>query len=115
MSRFSGIPDVPQGGIDEWQALVLNALKENVELLTGQRGEVDGASRALVHGQFSLPDVPNPQLVRTTAQGFSVVTGNVAVPTFQDYANLLRDFNQLAADVAALRSVLDTVVRQLRS
>jgi hypothetical protein len=114
MARFSGIPDIPQAGIDEWQALVLSSLKENVELLTGQRGEPDGASQALVRGQIALGDLPTQRLTRVTAQGFSVTTGNVAVPTFQDYANLLRDFNNLAADYAALRSAVETIIRQLR-
>lgn len=115
MARFSGIPDIPQGGIDEWQALVLSSIKENVELLTGQRGESDGASQALVRGQISLSDLPAPRLTRITAQGYSVVANNVAVPTYQDYSNLLKDFNNLAADYAVLRSAVETIIRQLRS
>lgn len=115
MARFSGIPDIPQGGIDEWQALLLGALKENVELLTGQRNESDGASQALVRGQISLGDLPPARLTRLTAQGFSAVANNVAVPTYQDYSNLLKDFSNLAADYLILRSAVETIIRQLRS
>lgn len=36
-SRYTAIPAVPIVGIEEWQSRLLNALKENVELLTGTR------------------------------------------------------------------------------
>ena len=38
-TRYSGIPAVPTTGVDEWQVRMLSAIKENVELLAGIRGE----------------------------------------------------------------------------
>ncbi len=39
MARFTGIPEIPQGGIDEWQYRVFEAMKQNIELLTNTRNE----------------------------------------------------------------------------
>ena len=41
MARFTAIPAVPQGGITDWQSVLISSVKENVELLTGLRGESD--------------------------------------------------------------------------
>jgi len=50
MSRFTGIPVVPTSGLSGLQANLFGALKENVELLTGTRGETGLTSRALIRG-----------------------------------------------------------------
>ena len=39
MARFTAIPAVPQGGITDWQSVLITSVKENVELLTGLRGK----------------------------------------------------------------------------
>lgn len=114
MARFSGIPALPEGNIDEWQALILNALKQNVELLTGSRGESDGASQALLRGDVSVAPPPAPQFVQLSARGSGVRISNVNVPTLVDYVNLLRDVQTLANDVAQLRSTVTALVQQLR-
>ena len=38
MSRFTGIPSLPQVGVEEWQSRILGAMKQNIELLIGTRG-----------------------------------------------------------------------------
>ena len=42
MARFSGIPEIPEGLGQEWAPALIGALKQNVELLAGIRGEVIG-------------------------------------------------------------------------
>ena len=46
-NRFTSVPAVPQGGFTDYQTVLIGAVKENVELLTGLRGEVDTASKAV--------------------------------------------------------------------
>ena len=114
MTRFVGIPSVP---LDAEPNLVrvLLALKENVELLTDQRGEPDKASVALTSGSFSLPTADN-KFQGLTARGNSVlVTNNIPVPLTSDYVKALQDIQQLANDLATVRNVLNLLILQLRS
>lgn len=114
MARFTGIPSLPQSNIDPWQMSVLGALKENVELLTGTRGEADGASRALLKGQITT-QTPAPQFTALSARGSGVTINNAQVPSLSDYVSLLRDVQLLANDVARLRATVDTLIQQLRA
>ena len=113
MARFSGIPALPEENVDEWQSLVLGSLKQNVELLTGSRGETDGASRAILRGDLNVAPPPTPQFVQLSARGTGFKVNNVNVPSLTDYVNLLRDVQTLANDVAQLRNTLTALVRQL--
>lgn len=115
MARFTGIPSLPQSGIDPWQMSVLGSVKENVELLTGTRGEADNASRALTRGQFTVAPPPAPSLVALSARGTGVTISGVQVPSLNDYISLLRDVQLLANDVARLRATVDTLIQQLRA
>lgn len=133
-TRFTGIPAVPQTGVDEWNARMLSAIKENVELLTGTRGEGDNASRALTKSNFSVNAPPAQQMTNVSASGagaalissfeltgppggpFTVnVTGRANVPVLEDYNNLVVDVQALANDVAALRATVEILITQLRS
>jgi len=114
MARYVGIPAVPMAGVEEWQAQLLNSLKENVELLAGIRGEPDGASAAINRSSVTVPRPPTPQLSQVSARGSGVVISDTQVPLLQDYTNLVRDVQALTNDVAALRTTLDTLITQLR-
>jgi hypothetical protein len=115
MARFTGIPSLPQSNIDAWQMSVLGALKENVELLTGTRGEADGASRALLKGQVSVAQTATPQFVALSARGSGLTISGAQVPSLADYVSLLRDVQLIANDVARLRATVDTLIQQLRA
>lgn len=115
MARFSGIPALPEGNIEEWQTGILGALKQNVELLTGSRGEADGASQALLRGDITVAEVPAPQFTQLSARGAGVTVSGVSVPTINDYTNLLRDVQALSIDVAQLRATVTTLIQQIRS
>ncbi len=114
MTRFSGIPAVPQANIDYALAQLLDALKQNVELLTGSRGEADGSSRAIVRGALTVVAPADPAFRRLTATGAGFVVGGAAVPSATDYVALLRDVERLAADVEVLGRTLSLLIRQLR-
>ena len=114
MARFTGIPDVPQGGANDAQNRVLEAIKQNVELLAGIRGEADGASAAILKSQVAVKAVPPPVFQGSTAQGGGFTIANVQVPSITDHVALIRDVQALAQDVASLRSVVAALITQLR-
>lgn len=114
MARFSGIPAVPVGGIEPQVARVLYALKENVELLTNQRGEADGASVALLAGSISTAQA-SAAFSGLTARGVGVSISGIEVPLLSDYVKALQDIQTLAYDNAVLRTTVNTLIAQLRT
>lgn len=139
MARFSGIPSLPQSGVEEWNLRTLGALKQNVELLTGSRGESDLASKALIRSQFTVGPPPSPSLtsvsqlavspnisgltavnVTPVAVGTPVIVADAGWTAFLSslssggYASA-QDVQRLASDVAQLRSTLNTLIAQLKA
>ena len=114
MSRFTPIPSPPQSDISPWQYSILNSMKENIELLSGLRGEKDGASQAILKSSVTIRAVPSQQMTRVSAQGAGVTVSGVSVPILTDYVALVRDVQTLAQDVANLRSTVETLISQLR-
>lgn len=112
--RYAAIPDIPAGGLTNWQAQTLAALKENVELLAGIRGEKDGASKAVLKAQVTVGSPPAQTMQRVTATGAGFTISGVNVPSLDDYNNLLINVQQLANDVAALRNTVNTLIQQLK-
>jgi len=113
-ARYTAIPAVPLVGVDEWQSQLLNALKENVELLTGTRGEPDLASAAINVARLSVAVPPVQAMQRVTATGSGVTISGANVPVFEDYTKLIVDVQQLANDVANLRATVEVLITQLR-
>lgn len=128
-TRYSGIPAIPTTGVDEWQSRMLSAIKENVELLAGIRGESDLASKAITKAQVSISDPAAQVMTNVSAAGagtnvltsFSIagdvvtITGQASVPVLDDYTNLVVDVQSLANDVANLRATVQLLLTQLRS
>ena len=113
-TRFTAIPPVPLVGSEPWQVQLLNAMKENIELLTGTRGEVDFASAALTRAALTVTVPPEQTMTQISAQGNGVSINNTAVPAFEDYTQTLVDLQKLANDVAAVRATLEVLILQLR-
>tara|TARA_R100001594_G_scaffold54753_3_gene88340 strand:+ start:605 stop:964 length:360 start_codon:yes stop_codon:yes gene_type:complete len=113
-NRFTGIPAVPHEGLTDLQTQIFSSVKENVELLTGTRGEADLASRAVVRGEISVNTMPDQNLRQVTAKGVGVSISSNDVPTFADYNKLRQDVQTLADDLAYTRSVINLLVRQIR-
>lgn len=114
MARFSAIPNPPQSEMSSWQYTILASIKENVELLTGARGEKDNASRAITKSSITVQPAPVQTMQQITAQGAAVNLEGAVVPAIDDYIELLKNVQQLANDVATLRAVLNTLIVQLR-
>lgn len=114
MARFSAIPEPPMTDMTSWQFYMLNALKENVELLTGTRGEEDGASRAVTKSSITVTGVTTQSMQNVTAQGAGVSIEGAVVPTLEDYVEALKNIQMLANDVSVLRTTLNTLIAQLR-
>lgn len=110
MARFTSIPAVPIG-VDGRVSLVLNALKENVELLSGARGAT--ATHAVLSGQITTRGASG-NFTGVTAQGQGFTVGGQMVAGYDDYTKLITDVQTLAADVAALRDTLNVLIAQLR-
>lgn len=115
MARFTGIPSLPQVGVEEWQYRFLSAMKQNVELLIGTRGEQDLSSRAVLSSSVKLPAAPEPSIRAVSAVGSGFTIGGAQVPSLADYQALVKDVQTLVNDVAQLRGALNTLLSQLRN
>lgn len=115
MSRFTGIPSLPQVGVEEWQYRFLSAVKQNIELLMGTRGEQDASSRAVLKSSVTITSAPDPSLRAVSATGSGFTVGGAQVPSLADYQALLGDVQRLNNDVAQLRATVNTLISQLRS
>jgi len=113
-TRYTAIPSAPQAGADEWLVRTLNALKENVELLTGSRGEPDRASAALTRSTVRTATPPTQTMQRVSARGSGVSIGGTNVPVLEDYVALTNDVQKLANDVANLRATLELLLTELK-
>ena len=111
--RFTAIPSIPQGGLNDWQFNTLTAIKENLELLIGSRGS-DNSVRAVLGGQVTVSNPAAQTLTRVTAQGTGFTIGGATVPSLDDYSKLVSDVQQLANDVANLRATVNTLINQLK-
>lgn len=114
MARFSAIPNVPQSGVDFWQVQTLTAMKENLELLTGTGGELDGSSRALTRSTVTVNTAPTQTMTRVTATGTGFTISGVQVASLEDHIKLVTNVQQLANDVASLRATVNALINQLR-
>jgi len=127
-TKYSAIPALPDTGVEQWQAFMLDSIKENVELLNGSRGEDGQASKAITKAQLSVASPPVQQMTNVTATGagaavltaFTIVnnsvnvTGRANVPVLEDYNSLVTNVQQLANDVARLRATVDILISQLK-
>lgn len=113
MSRFTAIPAVPTG-LNEWQNQLLNTMKEDVELLCGIRGESDLASKAITKSQVTVNEADEMRLKRVTAEGKGYTISGQNVADLDDYAKLITNVQDLANDVAYLRSVVNVLIAQLK-
>jgi len=112
--RFTGIPEIPQKNIPAWEANILGAIKEDVELLIGQRGEGDNNSKAVTQGAVTLPglNIQNMQQVSAKGNGFTISGEKVA--SLDDYAKLIIDVQTLASDLKSTRDTLNALIQQVK-
>tara|TARA_B100000035_G_scaffold164272_1_gene140010 strand:+ start:3107 stop:3454 length:348 start_codon:yes stop_codon:yes gene_type:complete len=114
MARFTAIPAVPQGGITDWQSVLISSVKENVELLTGLRGEADLASKAITKGQITLLEMPDQNMRQISSKGTGFTISGQQVAGLDDYGLLITDVQTLANDLAYTRAVVNALINQLK-
>lgn len=126
MARFTAIPAPPVFGSQEWEVRTLNAMKQNVDLLTGLRNEEDLASKALLTSTYDLPFTGDRRLDSvqsinydlSSASGFvtDLSGGGVSQGMVNSINNgvLASDLDILRQDIAALRNTVNTLLAVLR-
>lgn len=112
--KFSAVPPPPLEGLDFSLYETITSLKQNVELLTGQRKELDDASRALTTASVTVVEATNQRYTNSTAAGVGFTVSGVRVPSYDDYNKLLTDVRNIGNDLADLRTTLNTLIAQLR-
>ena len=120
-NRFTGIPAVPLDGLTDWQSVLIGSMKENVELLTGLRGEADVISKAVTQGQVTLAQLGEQNMRQVTAQGtgFEVTSQGTLnpgtnVPNLEDVIKLVNDVQVVANALAQTRAVINVLLKQLQ-
>lgn len=123
---FVPIPPVPFSGASDWQVRTIGALKQNVELLCGIRGEKDLASAALLKGDVNVGQVSGTiaeartlPLYSTTSFSYSgnqvltYDTESASIPVainaaarYSDAVLLLQELENLRVAVANLSAIL---------
>jgi hypothetical protein len=112
--QFTAIPNIPQQGLTDWQFSTLNAMKQNLELLIGARGNSATSAAAITRGSITVVDAPAQTMQRVTAEGSGFTISGVTVPSLEDYGKLVNNVQQLANDVATLRNTVNALTSQLR-
>tara|TARA_R110002012_G_scaffold311657_1_gene521313 strand:- start:1778 stop:2137 length:360 start_codon:yes stop_codon:yes gene_type:complete len=115
VNRFTGIPALPQGGgFTDYQNVLIGSVKENVELLTGLRGEADEASKAVTQGQVTTNQMAEQRMRQVSAKGVGFTISGSKVAGLDDYGKLLVDVQTLASDLAETRATLNFLIGQLK-
>ena len=117
-NRFTSVPAVPQGGFTDYQTVLIGAVKENIELLTGLRGETDVVSKAITQGQVTVNQMGQQKMQQVTAKGDGstiTISGTAYdLANLSDVRKLIVDVQTLAGDVAEMRATLNFLIRQMK-
>jgi len=114
-TRYAAIPAVPQGQLSGAATIILiSSLKENVELLTGTRGEEDNASKAIPIDQIQIASLPVQIMQQVSAKGEGFTISSQQVAGLDDFGRLINDVQLLANDVAQTRNALNALIAQLK-
>tara|TARA_B110000977_G_scaffold35702_1_gene47728 strand:+ start:4193 stop:4528 length:336 start_codon:yes stop_codon:yes gene_type:complete len=111
MPKFQGIPSIPPEKVEQWQYDVMSALKENVEIMLGQRGP----GRVITNDTLGVEPADRQTMKQLSARGNYYIISGVQVPAIADYINLLNDVQQLAIDVNNIQSALNALLVNMRA
>lgn len=109
---YTAVPGVPTEGLPTALFQLLNAYRDNIELLTGQRGSRDAT--AIAKGTVTVAEAPAQRMTRVRAQGAGFQISDERVVDLEDYNVLRQDVQNLAEDVANLRATVNTLINQLK-
>lgn len=108
---YSAIPPVPQGQITDWEFRFLTSIKQNVEVLTGQR---PGSGQAINTEQVTVVPMSSMQFQQVTASPVGVTISGSNLPLLEEFVKLMVDVQTLGADVATLRALINSLILQLK-
>lgn len=133
MTDFYSIPAIPTSGVEDWKVRTIGALKQNVELLTGTRGEADNASRAVLQSAVALTEVPEMNFTSANSIGcpgtggsffgqvFGAPTtliqadqGNINLAGYLAGCAVRNDLINLLVDLQNLRLAVENIAAVLR-
>jgi hypothetical protein len=129
MSRFAVIPAVPYTGVEQWEVQTLNAMIQNVNLLTANQERKSITTQAILRSTYDVAgivpeviNIPLQQLPNRPLSGIEYVgLGNGSIydptpPTYDTLVNqcaLASDMNKMLLEIADLRSVVNNIIAQL--
>jgi len=114
-NRFISVPAVPTNtNLSQQITVLIENIKENVELLTGLRDEADAISKSITQGQVTLLNMPIQNMRQVAAKGVGFTISGEKVASLDDYGKLIVDVQTLANDVKVTRDVLNILIRQLK-
>jgi hypothetical protein len=115
MPQYQGIPAIPPEKIEQWQYDVMSAMKENLEILMGQRGP----GRVVTNDSIPIEAAERQVMKQVSARGnyYNLATsaGTLQIPTRDDYVKLLTDVQQLSIDVANIQAALNALLINMRN
>lgn len=115
MTNYTAIPTVPTAeDLNPALVLVVNALKENVELLTGTRGEAGNVSMAVPRGLITVQQISSTYFQGLSAKGEGYTISGSDVASLADFARLISDVDKIAADLIALRNAVNALIRETK-
>jgi len=104
------IPEIPHD-VPDYQLQILDAVKEAIEVLTGQRGT--GNLRPVTKGEITIrPNIEEGYVVKARNIGVSI-SGQQVAPA-SEFVTLTNDVQALANRVDALQRLVNTLILQLR-
>ena len=112
VKRYVATPEVPSTEIVA-QSILLSAFKENVELLTGTRGESDFASMAIVRGDLTVNQVGQQEMINVNRSSVVEPANTAAAASAATINDLRNDVQVLANDLFTTRQALDLLIRNL--
>ena len=111
MPKFQGITAIPPEKVEQWQYDVMSALKENVEIMLGQRGP----GRVITNDTLGVEPAERQTMKQLSARGNYYNISGASVPTIDDYINLLNDVQQLAIDVSNIQQALNALLVNMKA
>ena len=115
MPKFQGIPAIPPEKVQQWQYDVLTAMKENLEILLGQRGP----GRVVTNDTVGVETADRQVMKQLSARGdfynLTTTSGDIQFPRLDDYVKLLNDVQQLAIDVNNIQNALNALLDNMKA
>jgi hypothetical protein len=111
--RHVATPELPMENLTA-EVVLLGALKENIELLTGTRGEGDLASMAIVRGDMTVNQVGTQTMGTINTENNTTPSAlNEAAP-LDAFIDIRNDVQTLANDLYETRQALDLLIANLK-